>query len=321
MELTHLSELNYQELRYERFDYLITTCGYQPRCHYLADNVHFNATGKFMLTIDETGNGEDRCKHMDILTKHGFKSYKASVDETQSVEKLLGDLCNQTHDHLNILIDYSCMPKKWYAAILDNITRNNFRSKNINIFLSYTPKIFEKKRPTLSARYFGPMVEEKDKLRHKKPITLIAALDTNGHLLQEAVNLIKPANLLAFVPNCRYDPDYTAAVLLSNRALLAKADGKNIHSYDVSHPDALNALLTSCCLDLRLESEILILPQGPKIFSMMALLLSLRYTDIKLWELTFKNGKSVSEQGLPASAPVVIKASFLDDEEDAWDDE
>jgi hypothetical protein len=63
----------------------------------------------------------------------------------------------------------------------------------------------------------------------------------------------------------------------------------------------------------------MIVPQGPKIFSMMALLISVRYPDIKLWEVIGKKGNSCSDQGLAADKPIVIKVSFLDDEEDLED--
>jgi hypothetical protein len=65
----------------------------------------------------------------------------------------------------------------------------------------------------------------------------------------------------------------------------------------------------------------MIIPQGPKVFSMMALLISIRYPDIKLWEIIGRNGKINSGNGLPAGNPVVVKVSFVDDKQDPWEDE
>ena len=56
MELTHISELDYNELRYEQFDYFIAVCGYQPRCYFLASKLGLDATVKFLLKIDEQDN-------------------------------------------------------------------------------------------------------------------------------------------------------------------------------------------------------------------------------------------------------------------------
>ncbi len=82
---------------------------------------------------------------------------------------------------------------------------------------------------------------------------------------------------------------------------------------------SINSLLTSCCLDHRVNQEVMIIPQGPKVFSMMALLLSVRYPDIKLWEIIGKNGMHAQGKGLPASDPVIVKASFLDDDNEEDD--
>lgn len=319
MELTHISELDYNELRYEQFDYFIAVCGYQPRCCFLASGLGLDATVKFLLNIDEQDNYTDRNKHMDFFAANGFKSYTGTVTESLAIEKLVLEICNSTLEKLNILIDYSCMPKKWYAVIIDNIIRNNFKSKKLNLFLSYTPKVFEHTKRISNTEYFGPIIHEKDSLNKKKPVTIIAGLDNNAKLLNEAITKIRPLNILAFVPQSRTDPDYTYSVVENNKSLLDKLNSNHIFRYDMSHPDAINSLLTSCCLDHRINHEVMIIPQGPKVFSMMALLLSVRYPDIKLWEIIGKNGRHAQGQGLPASDPVIVKASFLDDENEEDD--
>jgi hypothetical protein len=319
MELSHISELAYNELRCEQFDYFIAVCGYQPRCYFLASKPGLKATTKFLLRIDEQDNCSDRNRHMDFFETNGFKSYTGAVTESTAIEKLAGEICNKKLDNLNILIDYSCMPKKWYSVIMDNITRNNFHSKKINLFLSYTPKIFEQTKKISNTEYFGPIIDDKDNLLRKKPVTIIAGLDNNAKLLHEAITRIKPHNIMAFVPESCSDPDYTASVAENNKSLLEKLNSKQVFRYDMNHPDAINSLLTSCCLDHRINQEVMIIPQGPKVFSMMALLLSVRYPDIKLWEIIGKNGAHAQGQGLPASDPVIIKASFLDDENEEED--
>jgi hypothetical protein len=314
MELTHIGEINFSKLRHEQFDYFIAVCGYQPRCYFLASRLGLDATVKFLLKIDEQDNSSERNNHMDFFAANGFISYSGSVTESSAIEKLVGEICNKNIEKLNILIDYSCMPKKWYSVILDNITRNNFKSKKINLFLSYTPKIFEQTKKISNTEYFGPIIQDKDRLNKKKPVTIIAGLDNNAKLLNEAITKIRPLKILAFVPESRTDPEYTYSVAENNRSLLDKLNSNHIFRYDMSHPDAINSLLTSCCLDHRINQEVMIIPQGPKVFSMMALLLSVRYPDIKLWEIIGKNGKNAEGQGLPASDPVIVKASFLDDE-------
>jgi hypothetical protein len=256
---------------------------------------------------------------MDYFLSAGFKSSSGTVTESSVIEKLIGEICNKNYEKLNILIDYSCMPKKWYAVIINDITRNNFNSKKINLFLSYTPKLFEQTKKISNTEYFGPIVKDKDNLNRKKPVTIIAGLDNNPKLINEAIAKIQPVNILAFVPQSGADPDYTWSVIENNRPLLDKLNSKHIFRYDMNHPDAINSLLTSSCLDHRINEEVMIIPQGPKVFSMMALLLSVRYPDVKLWEIIGKNGIHAQGLGFPASDPVIVKASFLDDDHEEDD--
>jgi hypothetical protein len=43
-------------------------------------------------------------------------------------------------DHVDLLIDYSCMPVSWYANIMDAIYRISSGIKVINAYMVYLPK-------------------------------------------------------------------------------------------------------------------------------------------------------------------------------------
>jgi hypothetical protein len=316
MELTHLNQINFDELRFEKIDCIIAACGYQPRCYYLAEKVHALIQNKFLLTIDEPDHTLNRSRHLGIFTSYGFKNYTTPVNESKIIEKLVSDICNINAHQLNILIDYSCMPKKWYALIIDSITSNSFRTSRINLFLSYTPKIFERTPGKTTIDFIGPILFNRDNLKNKKPVSLIASLDNSHNSIMEAIGKIKPQKLFAFIPRCAHDPDYSQLVIDNNKELLDRLDSNNIICYDADRPEEINSLLTSYCLDQRIASEVMIVPQGPKTFSMMSLLLSVRYPDVKLWEINLRGQKINSEHGHAAATPVVIKVSFLDEDDE-----
>jgi hypothetical protein len=314
MELTHLNQISFNELRLEKIDCLIATCDYQQRCFYLAEKLYTSVPGKFLLTIDKHDHKQVMNKHLDIFARYGFKNFITVANESKVIENMLFDICNLNVDQLNIAIDYSCMPKKWYALIIDSITRNNFKAAKINLFLSYTPKKFERKSTQHDIDYIGPILFNRDKMKDKKPVSMLASLDINNASIMEVICKIKPQKLVAFIPQCTHDPDYTQLVLANNKALLDRLDSNSIVSYDADRPEEINSLLTSHCLDHRIASEVMIVPQGPKTFSMMSLLLSVRYPDLKLWEIILKDKKTNSDYGLPAANPVVVKVSFINDE-------
>jgi len=316
MELTHLNQIDFTELRFEKIDCFIAACGYQPRCYYLAEKIQRSIKNKYLLTINEEDHKQNRCNHLEIFSGFDFKNYSTNLNESKVIEKMLFDICDLSTEKLNMVIDYSCMPKKWYALIIDSINRNNFRAFSINLYLSYTPKTFERKTGKNDVDYFGPILFNRDTLKDRKPVSMIAALDANHESIMEAIATIKPQKILAFIPQCAHDPEYTRLVINNNKALLDRLDSNSIITYDADRPEEINSLLTSYCLDQRIASEVMIIPQGPKTFSMMALLLSVRYPDVKLWEIIHKEIKVNSDHGNPAGDPVVVKVSFLNEDAD-----
>jgi hypothetical protein len=314
MELSHLNQIDFNELRFEKIDCLIASSGTQPRCYHLAEKLHAGIPNKILLTGGESGE-KNNDKFLSVFADYGFKSYNVAENETRVITKILTDSCQIFAHQINILIDYTCMPKKWYATLIDSITQNCYKASRINLFFSYTPKKFEKKADKHTIDYVGPILLSRDHLKDQKPVSMIAALDNTHGSIMEAVSLVKPQKLLVFVPRCSHDPEYTHLVLANNKSLLDRLDSNSIINYDADRPEEINTLLTSYCLDQRVASEVVIVPQGPKTFSMMSMLLSVRYPDVKLWEIILKDQKTNSDNGLPAANPVVVKVSFVNDED------
>ena len=314
MELTHLNQIEFGELSLEKIDCLVATAGSQSRCHFLAEQLHKTALKKVLLV---SGNEDPKqSRFMPVFSEYGFSNYLIAIQDSENIDRLLHDLCNIRALNMNIVIDYSCMPKKWYALFIDAITRNNYPPERINLFLSYTPKVFERKPVENAIGYFGPIIFNRDKLKDKKPVSLIVSLDINHNSLHEAIRKLKPGKLLAFLPHCTHDDEYTRLVQENNRSLLEKINNNHIIRYEADRPEEINSLLTSCCLDERVDSEVVIIPQGPKTFSMVSMLLSVRYPDVKLWEIILKDRKNSPDHGQPAANPVIVKVSFINDELD-----
>jgi len=93
-------------------------------------------------------------------------------------------------------------------------------------------------------------------------------------------------------------------------------DKNNIIRYEALDPEGINSMLTSRCLDLRLKHEVVIVPQGPKSFSLVSSLLSLRYPDIKLWDLRTAGKAADPNNGAAEGDPVVLKVIFCPEEEE-----
>jgi hypothetical protein len=317
MELAQICQVSCRNLRSEKIDFLIAASGYQTRSTHLAAMNLAPGARKFMLSFSEDDHHELRQRHESAFLEMGFRIFKASPDKPEEVDDLIREICNVSSDReINLLVDYSCMPRLWFACILDSLTRNDFKAERIKVFFSYTPKKFSLKTGKNTLKYLGPMIVSKDHLKKSKPIAMVAGLDNNFKSTMELINKLNPSTILAFIPENSHDPEYTASVVENNKKLLEVLDKNNIIRYEALDPEGINSILTSRCLDLRLKHEVVIVPQGPKSFSLVASLLSIRYPDIKLWEIIKSGNPADPNHGAAEGEPVVLKVTFCPEEDE-----
>ena len=316
MELIHTYQISLEELKTEKIDFIIAASGFHSRCTYLSENIDLTNTKKHLITFDDNNYLKFRKENESVFISLGFLPFTEEVKSGKEIEKLLDNVCrNNASDILNIIVDYSCMPKKWIATILDFISKNELPEQRINIFFAYTPKRF---LPNIKkiVEFIGPIIEPKDLIQNDTNLTLIAGLDNNYESINKLRKNINPQNIFAFVPDPAFDEAYSKSVYKKNKPLLEKLGNENIIRYPANNQEEINSILTSLCLELRLNSRVIIVPLGPKTFALTSLLLSLRYPDIKLWDITSKIYNYNPKGGKASGEPVILKASFCNDNED-----
>jgi hypothetical protein len=317
MELAQICQINHRELHYEKIDFFIAASGYQNRSTCLAEMIPAPHAHKFMLSFTEKDHPDMRRKNEMAFSAMGFQPVMTSPDNPEIVEALMNKLCNTSaKDEITLLIDYSCMPRSLFASILESIARNDYPARKITLFFSYITKKFNLEAQKNTIRYLGPMISSKDHLKKSRPIALIAGLDNSLKSTLELIGKLNPAIVVAFIPENPYDPEYQSSVLKHNKILLDTLDKNNIVSYEALDPESINSKLTSHCLDLRLKHEVVIVPQGPKSFTLVSSLLSIRYPDIKLWEIITAIKPDDPNHGAAEGEPIVLKVSFCHDEEE-----
>lgn len=321
MELMHNYQVSFKELLTEKFDYIIAASGYHKRSTFLSENISFGNAAKMVITFDEPDNKELRTENDKVFEMFGFNSVKTPPTETAAIERLMQKVCSGKICHnLNVLIDYSCMPKIWCASIVEHLLKNDFQVSRINIFFSYTPK----KNNVLSRRSdfkaFEPMFSQYDNISGNKPVALVTGLNNNREIVRELIERLKPAETAAFIPEFSHDSEYYPAIVENNAPILKNIASDKVFRYPAQRPDQISSMLTSLCLDLRLNSNVILVPHGPKTLSLAAILLSVRYPDIKIYDLQSKDEKCDFEIGLPSGEPVILKSVFVRDDDDNDDD-
>jgi hypothetical protein len=265
MELVHNYQVSFKELLTEKFDYIIAASGYQKRSTYLAENIDTGRSENLVITFNEPAFTEMRLENNRKFQKLGFFSVNAALDESSDIEKMMHRICSgKLARILNILVDYSCMSKVWIATIINCLLKNDFHAERINIYFSYTPKkvntIIQKSR----LKSYEPLIFGSEKSLGKKPLALVAGFNNNLDIMNEFINKLKPVHTFAFVPYFKHEEEYYRKIMENNASVLKSIPSEKIFRYPAERPDQISSMITSLCLDLRLDSNIILVPQGPK---------------------------------------------------------
>lgn len=318
MELVHNYQVSISELHTEKFDYIIAASGYQKRCTYLAENLDIDGSDNLVISFNEKTKSALRLENEKIFQKLGFDAIKTAPDEHSDIESMMQRICRgKVSRTLNILVDYSCMTKVWCAAIIKYLLKNDFHAERINIYFSYTPKKVNALSQKFRLKSYAPLIFNGEKSLKKKPVALIAGLNSNLEMMKELIDELKPSATYAMIPFFQHDGEYNQKIIDNNAPILKTIPSEKIIKYPAERPDQISSMITSLCLDLRLDSNVILIPQGPKPFSLVSILFSVRYPDVLIYDLKSKENKTIEDPGLPAGEPVILKSVFcLDEDED-----
>ncbi len=316
MELIYAHQIGFDQVSDEEFDFFLAASGYEIRSTYLLENVEINAKKKIALGFDEMKDNPVRIKNDAVFLERGFESFELSTTEAEKLEGLLDNLFKDTkEDKLRFLIDYSCMSKIWYAAIIKYFIDNESIISNLEIFFSYTPAVFSEPKDIKPGRKpSGPEGLLKPNKVAVRPCALVMGLGYEKYVSESLFNNLNYDALYVFYSNPAFDNRYVSKVMENNRQVLETILPERVFPYPIEDLERTDSVLTSLCLELRLAHHVALLPVGPKPFTLSCLLLAARYPDIEVWNVKTGEEGPLYERK-PLGEPLVCKTIFSNNDE------
>jgi hypothetical protein len=308
MILKYTNQTSISHAQTIEFDAIIAASGYERRASFLASEYNWKCREKYTLSFKNC---------LQILNRHtndkkfkdlGYKSILMQGSESLPLLEILTSLHNK--EKLNILIDYSSMTRVWYAEIL-NFFRNTSSTKcqEVNLFFSYTQSAFVPP-PLESTRnlHVGPIDGFSTLSIPDKPTALIIGL---GYEKNRAFGLTEylDAETFLFYNDNTNQNEFSALVEKANHELLSLVKPVNIFKYPIEDLNFSESLLLSLCKDLKQNYRIIIAPCGPKIFSLISLLVSTRLNEIDVWRISAGEEDEPIDKK-PVGSPIILKAQF-----------
>ena len=307
MELDTTVQVSLKDLLNQDFDLIIASCGYESRCTFLSQRINASKIRrKIVLAFIEQDDCLNRPINNQIFTQLGFEFIPVSKSSSQQINQILKKVCSESNGkEMNILVDYSSMPKLWYETIISFFSEEEFSFEHLKVWFSYTPSEYSKPQNNIN-KYFDEGFPSK---LPNKPKALILGLGYEKGRAEELSQKLKAQVTYSFYSDPAVDPRFMMELLDNNKDLLKKLDPGKVITYPIFDLNYINTSLTQLCVDLRLTHQIVLAPIGPKPFTLMCFLLNARYPDIKIWRFSSESSKSIYDNK-PHGELLIYKVHF-----------
>lgn len=289
-----------------QFDLFIGTLGYETRSSHLARHGLINAHRKVAIAFPE----DDYAAYLsnrDFLTKSDFEII--SKDSTVLSKFLSSSVEGHSVDagrEFSILVDISSMSRPMLADIVYELSMVE-AVNSLSVTFVYLPAEFVKE----NAEHSPVSVTEPVTPNYagwtsmpERPITAVVGLGYEQDLALGTIEYLEPTGVWAFVPSGE-DRRYDDAVKQANRNLTEMLRDERVMRYQVDAPARVHAILENLVFGLLQTSRPILVPFGPKVFSLCCFLIARTYApQITVWRVS---GETFAKPGdRKASGKIVM---------------
>ncbi|MEA5402406.1 hypothetical protein VB776_05745 [Arcicella sp. DC2W] len=284
MEIKSGKQIKIEELKDKNFDLFFLSENHEKRSYSLHEkivklNININKTFVFCYKDYVADNNKD-----DI--------YKVKIDShTQILELIDSEIKKIEKKEVRIIVDYSCMTKPWYYSIILYLKNKKSNLNSIDIYFSYTPSKFIEPQNPKPNKDIGPL-PGKYVVPTDKPKALIVCLGYEQNKAEGIIEHLDPKISYLFYTKPAIEKEFVNTLEKNNRSIL-KERKKYVRTYPFNDLLVLERELTYLYHLLRNDYSIIIAPLGPKPFTFIAMLMSIKYDDIDIWRVG--SGNDINE--------------------------
>jgi hypothetical protein len=134
-----------------------------------------------------------------------------------------------------------------------------------------------------------------------------------GHEPGKALGIaeyIDGRELYAFMTNPAFDMRFTRDVLKMNKQLIEKLAVGHLVEYPLPKMTAMGLLLNSLVEGLSKTHRVILVPLGPKLFSLFCFLFAMRHPEVSVWRVSAEEEEILAKRP-PVGKVLVCRVDFL----------
>ena len=314
MDYSASGQVSLNDIQGKHFDLILAASGFEKKCISCFSKNEFSAEKKVVLAYTGKLSELNRKVNDNFFQAGDFESIYLSANDSVPLINFLNEYLNSCRkETIEILIDFSCMTKTWYITLLNYITELDNKLTSVSLFFYYTPAEYFLSKKKKTGNIAKSIIHNKEgKLKSEKPVAMIIGLGLDEEKAEFILKSTNPLQLVLMYPDPAFDRRYVESVLKNNRKIIDKIEIRNLLNYPINNLNLIYELLNNRCLMLRLKFNVIIAPLGPKVFTLISILMAARYPDIDVWSIPSGSEGAVYERN-PLDDALIYKVSFIKD--------
>lgn len=287
MELNNIIHTGEQQIQNFKPDFFIAASGYESRAICVAKKFSELQCEKIVFAFDEHRNDLSRTANDNYYKSQGFRQIIQKTHQSPDYNEIFDQL---KYDRVHVLVDISVMTRDWYHGLLKYL-QGNLRFQHFHLRIMYCPAVYNepfKLKKSISLKKFSFNDDMLSRPREKKKTALILGLGIESNISEKIHDLISPDQTLLFYADPAIEQKYVENVFVNNHGLINKTPIRFLKGFPIRDTKKIYDILVDTIMPLREEYNIIIVPQGPKIFSLLSMIFQISYPDIDLLYPSYK---------------------------------
>jgi len=309
MELSSIKHTDSAQIADFKADLFITALGYESRSTTVARRFENNSCKKIALenrNLIKEFSYQDNSKYLE---QHGFEIIRVE-SELPDVDAIFQPLSGDT---INVAIDCTNMPPIWYYEFFKWFDEKQAGDGRVTMRIAYTMAKYVRQPGSRKVKeIFDFLKDEVRPAANGKKVALILGLGQEKNVSDSIFKMINPNLLYLYYADPPAEKRFVEKVLVNNHNLINEAPIRNLVAYPIRNAQTIYQSLINTILPLRNEYSIVLIPQGPKIFSVVSMLVHMGYPDIRISYPRFKKPPAADRE--PKDDPVVLDILFEGEE-------
>lgn len=308
MELSSIKHIDPSQIADFKADLFITSLGFESRSTLVASKFENHACRKIALENKNVIKEFSYKENNQYLINQGFEIIGIN-SEVPDLDRIFQSLSGDT---INVAIDCTNMPPLWYYEFFSWFDRKQTGDGKARIRMAYTMAGYVRQSGSRKVKKIFDFLKDEVRPSQSKKTALILGLGQEKQVSDSIFCMINPDLVYLYYADPPAEKRFVEKVLVNNHKLINEVPIRNLVAYPIHNGQAIYQSLINTILPLRNEYSIVLIPHGPKIFSVVSMLVHLGYPDIRISYPHFK--KQAAADRHPKDEPVVLDILFEGEE-------